>query len=53
VKKSEKSEQIGLNFALLCFASKEKLLNQSEAKNLKRKKEKKKRKKVKKSGKCE
>jgi hypothetical protein len=27
-----------LNFASLCFASKQKLLNQSEAKNLKRKK---------------
>jgi hypothetical protein len=46
-KKSEKSEKIGLNFALLCFASKQKLLNQSEAKNLKRKKAKK----AKKSGK--
>ncbi len=44
-----------MNFASLCFASKQKLLNQSEAKNLKRKNEKivekagKKRKKVKKS----
>ena len=38
-KKSEKkSEKIDLNFALLCFASKQKLLNRSEAKNLKRKK---------------
>ncbi len=31
---------IDLNFALLCFASKQKLLNRSEAKNLKRKNEK-------------
>jgi hypothetical protein len=30
-----------LNFASLCFASKQKLLNRSEAKNLKRKKAKK------------
>ncbi len=36
-KKSEKSEKIDLNFALFCFASKQKLLNRSEAKNLKRK----------------
>ncbi len=41
VKKSEKSEKIDLNFASLCFASKQKLLNRSEAKNLKRKKRKK------------
>ena len=39
-KKSEKSEKIDLNFASLCFASKQKLLNRSEAKNLKRKNEK-------------
>jgi hypothetical protein len=36
--KSNKSETIDLNFASLCFASKQKLLNRSEAKNLKRKK---------------
>ena len=41
MKKSDKSEKIDLNFASLCFASKQKLLNQSEAKNLKRKKRKK------------
>ncbi len=41
VKNSEKSEQIDLNFASLCFAAKQELLNRSEAKNLKRKKEKK------------
>ncbi len=49
MKKSEKSEKsekkviksqiIDLNFASLCFASKQKLLNRSEAKNLKRKKQ--------------
>jgi hypothetical protein len=38
VKKSKKSEKIDLNFASLCFASKQNLLNRSEAKNLKRKK---------------
>ena len=38
--KSEKNEKIDLNFASLCFASKQKLLNRSEAKNLKRKKSK-------------
>ena len=38
VEKSEKNEKIYLNFASLCFASKQKLLNRSEAKNLKRKK---------------
>ncbi len=50
-KKVKKSEKIDLNFALLCFASKQKLLNRSEAKNLNRKKAKKakKAKKVKKS----
>ncbi len=40
-KKSEKRRKklkIDLNFASLCFASKQKLLNRSEAKNLKRKK---------------
>jgi hypothetical protein len=41
VKKSEKSEKIDMNFASFCFASKQKLLNRSEAKNLKRKKAKK------------
>ena len=52
MKKSDKSEKIDLNFASLCFVSKQKLLNQSEAKNLKRKKagkSKKKREKAKKS----
>ncbi len=38
MKKSDKSEKIDLNFASLCFASKQKLLNRSEAKNLRRKK---------------
>ncbi len=38
MKKSDKSEKIDLNFASLCFASKQKLLNRSEVKNLKRKK---------------
>jgi hypothetical protein len=33
--KSKKNEKIYLNFASLCFASKQKLLNHSEAKNLK------------------
>ncbi len=42
MKKSEKNEKIDLNFASLCFASKQKLLNRSEAKNLKRKKSEKK-----------
>ncbi len=36
-KKSEKNEKIDLNFASLCFVSKQKLLNRSEAKNLQRK----------------
>jgi hypothetical protein len=40
-KKSEKSEKIDMNFASLCLASKQKLLNRSEAENLKRKKTKK------------
>jgi hypothetical protein len=40
-KKVKKSEKIDLNFASLCYASKQKLLNRSEAKNLKRKKAKK------------
>jgi hypothetical protein len=39
--KSEKNEKIYLNFASLCFAPKQKLLNRSEAKYLKRKKRKK------------
>jgi hypothetical protein len=47
-KKCEKSEKIDLNFASLCFASKQKLLNQSDAKNFNRKKVKKSEKKVKK-----
>jgi hypothetical protein len=41
VENSEKSEKIDLNFASLCFASKQKLLNESEAKKLKQKKRKK------------
>ncbi len=41
MKKSEKSEKIDLNFASLCFVPKQKLLNRSEAKNLKQKKRKK------------
>jgi hypothetical protein len=40
VKKSEKNEKIDLNYALLCFASKQKLLNRSEAKKKTRKKRK-------------
>ncbi len=40
MKKSEKTKK-GLNFTSLCFASKQKLLNRSEAKNLKQKKQKK------------
>jgi hypothetical protein len=35
--KKQKSKTIDLNFASLCFTSKQKLLNQSEAKPLKRK----------------
>jgi hypothetical protein len=35
--KSKKSEKIDLNFTSLCFASKPKVLNRSEAKNFKRK----------------
>ncbi len=35
--KKRKNEKIYLNFASLCFASKQTLLNRSEAKNLKRK----------------
>jgi hypothetical protein len=34
----EKSEKIDLNFASICFASKQKSLNRGKAKNLKRKK---------------
>jgi hypothetical protein len=49
VKKSAKNEKIDLNFASLCFASKQKLLNRSEAKNVKRKKAKKMRKNAKNS----
>ncbi len=49
MKKSKKKEKIDLNFASLCFALKQKLLNRSEAKNLNRKK----RKKAKKSEKSE
>ncbi len=40
-KKKRKKRKIDLNFASLCFASKQKLLNRSEAKNLKQKKGKK------------
>ncbi len=36
MKKSDKSEKIDLNFASLCFASKQKLLNRSEAKKSKK-----------------
>jgi hypothetical protein len=39
--KVKKSEKIDLNFASLCFPLKQKLLNRSEAKNLKQKKAKK------------
>ncbi len=39
-KKAKKTKKISLNFASLCFASKQKWLNGSEAKNLKRKKRK-------------
>jgi hypothetical protein len=39
--KSDKNEKIDLNLASLCFASKQKLLNRSKAKNLKWKKAKK------------
>jgi hypothetical protein len=39
-KKVTKNDKIDLNFALLCFASKQKLQNRSEAKNLKQKKRK-------------
>ncbi len=41
MKKREKKEKIDLSFALRCFASKQKLINRSEAKTLKRKKAKK------------
>ncbi len=40
-KKVKKSEKIDLNFASLCFTSKQKLLKWSEAKTLKRKEAKK------------
>ncbi len=39
--KKKKKEKIDLNFASLCFVSKQKWLIRSEAKNLKRKKRKK------------
>ncbi len=39
MKKSNKNEKIDLNFASLCSASKQKLLNRSEAKNFKQKKQ--------------
>ncbi len=39
--KKGKNEKLDLNFASLCLASKPKLLNRSEAKNVKRKKAKK------------
>ncbi len=41
MKKSKNSKKFDLNFASLCFALKQKLLNRSEAKNLRRKKRKK------------
>ena len=41
MKKNRKNEKIDLNFPSLCFALKQKLLNRSEAKNLKQKKRKK------------
>ncbi len=49
----KKSDKIDLNFASLCFASKQKLLNRSEAKNLKRKKAKKSEKNIKNAKNCE
>jgi hypothetical protein len=39
--KSKKKEKIDLNFASLCFTSKQKLLNRSEVKNLNQNKKKK------------
>ncbi len=45
MKKSENNAKIDLNFASLYFASKQKLLNRSEAKNLQQKNAKKMRKK--------
>jgi hypothetical protein len=47
-KKRKKKQKIDLNFASLCFVSKQKLLNRSEVKNLNRKKRKKREKKRKK-----
>ncbi len=41
MKKALKNEKIDMNFASLCFASKQKLRNRNEAENLKRKKAKK------------
>jgi hypothetical protein len=40
-KEGEKRKKIDFDFASLCFASKQKLLNQSKGKNLKQKKRKK------------
>jgi hypothetical protein len=53
VKKSEKSEKKDLHFASLCFTLKQKSLNRSKAKNLKRKKRKKAKKSEKKQKKSE
>ncbi len=49
----KKAQKIDLNFASLCFASKQKLLNRSEVKNLKEKKEKKRKKSEKRQKKSE
>ncbi len=48
-KKAKKNRKIDLNFASHCFATKQKLLNRSEAKNLKRKNAKKSKKNTKKT----
>ena len=53
MKKSEKSEKKDLNFASLCFTSKQKSLNRSKAKNLMRKKRKNAKKNAKKAEKTE
>ena len=53
MKKNEKSEKKDLNFASLCFTSKQKSLNRSKAKNLKRKKRKNAKKNAKKAEKTE
>jgi hypothetical protein len=50
-KKWKKSEKIDLNFDSLCFASKQKLLNRSEAKNISEKERTKKREKKRKNAK--